>query len=95
MAAVCIQPTIDRSVVGMMVELARALPYHPAVSRFGEAALRSVEEWLAETPCHAARSDAEVVFPNEKAPEVLRAKWGWLTGGCSRRPQPLSPRGRG
>lgn len=37
--------------------------------------LPSVEDKLAETPCHAGRSLAQTVFPVVKAPEVLRAKW--------------------
>jgi len=75
MATVMIEPTLDRSVVGIMVEFARALPYHPAVGQFDEATLSSVEDWLAETPCHAARADGDVVFPDRKAPELLRQKW--------------------
>jgi hypothetical protein len=75
MAAVVIEPTLDRSIVGVMVEFARALPYHPAVGRLDDASLSSIEDWLAEMPCHAARGDTGGVFPDTKAQEVLRQKW--------------------
>jgi hypothetical protein len=75
MTTVLIEPTVDRSVVGIMVEFVRALPYHPAVGQFDETRLPSVEDWLAETPCHAGGRDVDVVFPDRKAPELLRRKW--------------------
>ena len=37
MATIMIEPTIDRSVVGIMVEFARALPYNPAVGQPNDA----------------------------------------------------------
>jgi hypothetical protein len=75
MATVLIEPTLDRSVVGIMVEFARALPYHEAFGQFDETSLASVEDWLAETPCHASGRDEDVVFPDRKAPQLLRRKW--------------------
>ena len=75
MAPVLVEPTVDRSVLGIMVEYARALPYHPAFSQFDETRLPSVEDWLAETPCHAGGRDEDVVFPDRKAPQLLRQKW--------------------
>jgi hypothetical protein len=89
MGTVVIGPTFDRSIVGIMVEFARALPYHPAAGELDEANLPSVEDWLAETPCYAAHSHEDVVFPDRKAPALLRQKWGWLqqhaSDGASRR----------
>lgn len=75
MASVAVGPTADRSVLGIMVDFAKAVPYHLQPGQWGEAALRLAEERLAETPCHAARSFDRVVFPDKKASEVLRAKW--------------------
>jgi hypothetical protein len=75
MATVVIEPTLDRSVLGIMVDFARALPYHPAIVEFDEARFPLVEDWLAETPCRAGGPDEDVVFPDRKAPEVLRQKW--------------------
>lgn len=42
---------------------------------WNEATLRTVEERLAETPCHAGRSFDRVIFPEKKAPELLRDRW--------------------
>jgi hypothetical protein len=75
MASVVIGPTIDRSVLGIMVDFAKAVPHYLEPGQWSEATLRSVEERLAETPCHAGRSFDRVVFPATKVPEVLRVKW--------------------
>ena len=75
MVSVAVGPTVDRSVLGIMVDFGKAIPYHLAPGRWGEATLRIVEKRLAETPCHAARSWDRVIFPEKKASEVLRAKW--------------------
>ena len=75
MASVAIGPTVNRSVLGIMVDFAKAVPYHLEPGQWGETALRIVEERLAATPCHAALSWDRVIFPEKKAPEVLRAKW--------------------
>ena len=75
MASVAVGPTVDRSVLGIMVDFAKAVPYHLEPGQWGETTLRIVEERLAATPCHAALSWDRVIFPEKKAPEVLRAKW--------------------
>ena len=75
MASVAVGPTVDRSVLGIMVDFAKAVPYHLEPGQWGETTLRIVEEHLAATPCHAALSWDRVIFPEKKAPEVLRAKW--------------------
>ena len=75
MASVAVGPTVDRSVLGIMVDFAKAIPYHLGPGQWGETTLRIVEERLAATPCHAALSWDRVIFPEKKAPEVLRAKW--------------------
>jgi hypothetical protein len=75
MASVAIGPTVDRSVLGIMVDFAKAVPYHLEPGHWGEGTLQIVEDRLAETPCRAARSFERVIFPEMKAPEILRAKW--------------------
>ena len=75
MASVAVGPTVDRSVLGIMVDFAKAVPLYIEREQWDEATLRVVEERLAETPCHAARPYDRVIFPEKKAPEVLRAKW--------------------
>ena len=75
MTPVAIGPTVDRSVLGIMVDFAKSVPYHLEPGHWNESTLRLVEERLAETPCHAGRPLDGVVFPERKAPEILNAKW--------------------
>jgi hypothetical protein len=71
---VIVAPTVDRSVLGIMVDFAKAVPYYVGDVRT-EQGLARLEDWLAETPCHAALTRDRVVVPNRKAPELLRAAW--------------------
>ena len=75
MTPVAIGPTIDRSVLGIVVDFAKAIPYHLEPGHWSEGDLRLVEEKLAETPCHASRPFSQVIFPDKKTPELLNAKW--------------------
>jgi hypothetical protein len=75
MTPVAIAPTVDRSVLGIMVDFAKSVPYHLEPGHWNEGTLRLVEERLAETPCHAGRPFDGVIFPERRAPEILNAKW--------------------
>lgn len=75
MHSVVVAPPVDRSVLGIMVDFAKAIPYYSSSTYRGAPGLAALEDWLAETPCHAARAEEKVVFPNRKAPELLLAKW--------------------
>jgi hypothetical protein len=75
MSSVVIGPTRDRSVLGIMVDFAKAVPFHVEPGQWDEGTLRAVEERLAETPCHAARPDSQVIVPEKKASEALMTKW--------------------
>jgi len=75
MTPVAIASTVDRSVLGIIVDFAKLVPYHLEPGHWNEDTLRLVEERLAETPCHAGRLSDRVVFPENKAPEILNAKW--------------------
>lgn len=74
MAPVHIGPTVDRSVLGIMVDFAKGVPYYLEPG-WDAAALGLVEDRLATTPCHAGKPAHRVVFPDQKAPELLTAKW--------------------
>lgn len=74
MDSVVVGPTADRSVLGIMVDFALAVPYHLEPARWNDATLRLVEERLAETPCRV-RSGDRVIFPERTGPDLLRAKW--------------------
>jgi len=74
MMAVRVGVTIERSVLGIMVDFAKGIPF---LLRAGwdDAALETVEDALSRTPCHAVRAAHRVVFPDQKTHELLSAKW--------------------
>ena len=69
------RPTVDRSVLGIMVDFAKGVPYYLEPGRWTHETLAIVEARLAETPCHAGKPGDRVIFPEHKAPALLRAKW--------------------
>lgn len=73
-------PTTDRSVLGIMVDFAKAIPYYVEVRGWDDQALGMVEDRLAETPCYAGKSGDRVVRPEERAPELLAARWALVAG---------------
>jgi hypothetical protein len=75
MSSVVVAPTLDRSVLGILVDFAKAVPYYLEPRAWSEPTLRVVEERLAETPCFTSRAFNSVVFPQKRAQELLRAKW--------------------
>lgn len=75
MDTVAICPTKDRSVLGIMVDFAKGIPYYLEPGRWDEASLAQVEDRLAETPCHAGQRSERVIFPDKKAPELLTRRW--------------------
>ena len=74
MVPVRIGATVDRSVLGIMVDFAKGVPYYLDVE-WDDAALEVVEDRLAETPCHAGKASERVIFPDKKTRELLAAKW--------------------
>jgi hypothetical protein len=75
MAPVVVGPTVDRSVMGTMVDFAKSVPYHLEVGGWDDTTLPFVEGRLAQTPCHAARRFHEVIFPEDDAPRLLAERW--------------------
>jgi hypothetical protein len=72
---VLVGKTIDRSITGQMVDFAKAVPYYVPEAGWNDAALRMVEERLAETPCLASRPFDQVVFPDKAAARILTKAW--------------------
>jgi hypothetical protein len=67
---------VDWSVLGIMVDFGKGVPYHPGAGRWDDAALSEAEDRRAETPGHAGMPWGHVVFPEKRAPELLlAAKW--------------------
>lgn len=76
MSPVLTGPTQDRSVIGIMVDFAKAVPFHLQPAAWDESTLPFVEAQLAETPCHAGKRDDQVVWPSRDAVAILEARWG-------------------
>lgn len=74
-AQVRVGKTVDRSVTGQLVDFAKALPYYLPVDTWDVHTLRMAEDRLEETPCHASRKWAEVVWPRKVAIELLQTMW--------------------
>jgi hypothetical protein len=75
MSPVVIAPTADRSVVGIMIQIAKELPLHLEIGGWDETTLSVVEAQLARTPWHAGRRDSEVVWPDRKIHPLLADRW--------------------
>jgi len=83
MTPIVVGRTADRSVVGIMVDFALCLPFYLDPG-WNERTLPSVEDKLAQTPCHASRPFAQVVFPIARRPSC-GARSGRRTEPASRR----------
>ena len=79
MREVIVAPTVDRSVLGTMVDFAKAVSWYLEPGQWTDATLPMVEDRLADTPCRAGQRTERVVFPDRKAPELLKQKWATRT----------------
>jgi hypothetical protein len=76
MTPVVVAPTADRSVLGVMVDFAKAAPFYMERWGWDLSTLPLVEARLAETPCFASGPSDQVVFPEVAVPQLLAARWG-------------------
>lgn len=76
MSAVEVAPTTDRSVVGQLVDFAKALPYYLPPQDWNDASLRVAEDKFADTPCLCGRSGAEAIRPARETHTLLERRWG-------------------
>jgi hypothetical protein len=74
-SAVTVAKTEDRSVIGQMVDFAKAIPYYLPENGWNEDELMTVEDRLAETPCRASGPSKGVIFPRETALGLLEGTW--------------------
>ena len=76
MTPVAIAPTIDRSVIGIMIEIGKVLPLLLDIGAWDETTLPFVEAKLARTPWHAGRRESDVVWPDRAIHTLLENRWG-------------------
>jgi hypothetical protein len=75
MAPVVVAKTADRSVLGILVDFAKAAPYYLPEQGSTDADLPALEAQLEKTPCYAGRPFEQVIFPRRKTEELLRQRW--------------------
>lgn len=90
MVPVVVASTVDRSVLGIMVDFGKAVPCHLEPAGWDDGTLPFVEAQLAETPCYAGRSFEETVFPDDRAPALPASRWLASTRLRQTGRQPLS-----
>ena len=86
MSPVATGATRDRSILGIMVDFAKAVPYHLEPAYSDDTSLALVEDRLAETPCYPGRSFGSSRVPREEGPGAPTREMGWLTKRWRRRP---------
>jgi len=74
-SVVTVAKTADRSVLGQMVDFAKAIPFYLQESGWDEDDLKVVEDRLAETPCRASGRFEGVIFPREMTVRLLESRW--------------------
>lgn len=75
MTPILVAKTVDRSVVGTLVDFAKLIPYYLPEPGWDDDAMREVEDRLSETPCRVARGGDHVIFPRDRARDLLEATW--------------------
>lgn len=70
-----VAPTADRSVLGILTDFSRTLPYYFPTQPWGERELIEAEAKLADTPCYVTRKYEDTVWPEEMTAELLRRHW--------------------
>jgi hypothetical protein len=75
MDPVVVAGTEDRSVLGSMVDFAKAIPVYLPVGEWDLTTLQLVEARLAETPCRVSGRFEATIFPMRATPDLLAARW--------------------
>ena len=76
MKPVHVAKTASRSVLGIMVDFAFAVPFRLGSGQWDETTLPFVEAKLERTPCFVTRPDVEGLFPDQATRALLQSRWG-------------------
>ena len=76
MEPVRIAPTASRSVLGTVVDFAFLVSNYLDPGDWTDETLAVVADQIAQTPCRVSGPSDRTIFPRDRAPELLRAKWG-------------------
>jgi hypothetical protein len=75
MVPVRVAATQDRSVLGSMVDFAKAIPFYLPIGGWDLTTLPFIESRLAETPCRVSERHEATIFPDRDTPDLLAARW--------------------
>ena len=75
MEPVVVAKTTDRSIVGIMVDYAKMIPYYLPAGGWNASNLPVVEAMLQENPCYAAGPADNVIHPDRATPILLSRRW--------------------
>lgn len=75
MEPVRVAATQDRSVLGSMVDFAKAIPFYLPIGGWDLTTLPFIESRLAETPCRVSARHEATIFPERATPDLLTARW--------------------
>lgn len=75
MDTVAVASTKDRSVVGQMVDFAKAVPFYLPEGDWGDPDLRMIETRLSETPCLCGGRSEDTIWAKREAVALLSKKW--------------------
>lgn len=75
MSPVRVGKTLNRSIVGILVEFAFHAPYLLERGAWDDTTLPILEANLAMTPCYAGRPGNGTMFPDQATPRLLAERW--------------------
>jgi len=75
MKPVVVAKTTNRSVVGIMVDYAKMIPYYLPAGGWDASSLPTVEAMLQENPCYAAGPADSVIHPDRDTLILLSRRW--------------------
>lgn len=67
--------TVDRSVLGSLVDFTRAIPHYLPIDGWDDSSLPFVELRLGETPCRVAGREEITLWPARGAQRLLADRW--------------------
>lgn len=75
MTPVSVGPTRNRSIVGQMVDFAKALSFYIPEYDWNETDLVAVERRLGNTPCLCSGKAGSTIWPDKETRKLLAEKW--------------------
>src|SRR6185369_5689482 len=71
MNPIAVGPTKDKSIVGQLVDFAKAIPYYLPEGDWGEDDLRTTEDRLGDTPCLCSAKVGQTIWPITETRKLL------------------------